>query len=429
MAKSGIQHADVGDDLSKAEWLSEESHALVHGNAFPDLPVECQLFYRDDEHKWYVYNGTAWTELTVIAHDSLTGVTADQHHPQAHTLASHSTKAHSELTGIGASDHHVKTGDNEVKGLVLVDTAVNRPAAAVAGRWFIASDTLAISYDTGTAWTTVGTLRGHDLEALSATWVTSGRFGLARMPDAASGFLEAAGAGADPLYNALVAGDIPNLDAAKTTTGRFGMPRMPDGTNAYVLTAKGAGLDPTYEAAAAGGVADFPKKLKPAVTRWAIPGWYCGGNVATTSLADTIFYIPIFVEETTTYIRIGCNVTTAAAGTADLRIFNWNDGVPGSLVLAAGTVDTGTTGAKQIVISQQLTRGYYFLAIRSTGAPAFRGPDLTSAISLPCAGMDNYLNPFPCYVVLYVTAAYADPAPAPTDFLSPAYAFVELREN
>lgn len=53
--------------------------------------------------------------------------------------------------------------DNMVKGLVLVDTAANRPAAGTSGRWFIASDTLAISYDNGSAWVTVGTLGGLDI--------------------------------------------------------------------------------------------------------------------------------------------------------------------------------------------------------------------------------------------------------------------------
>jgi len=33
---------------------------------------------------------------------------AAPHHPQAHTLASHTTKAHAELTGIGADDHHAR---------------------------------------------------------------------------------------------------------------------------------------------------------------------------------------------------------------------------------------------------------------------------------------------------------------------------------
>jgi hypothetical protein len=46
-----------------------------------------------------------------ISHDSIGGVSVDDHHPQAHTLASHSSKAHSELTGIGANDHHGQPSD------------------------------------------------------------------------------------------------------------------------------------------------------------------------------------------------------------------------------------------------------------------------------------------------------------------------------
>jgi hypothetical protein len=60
MANAGIRHIDVGDQLTKTEWLSEETHELVHGTSFPASPVERQLFYRDDEHKWYIYNGSAW---------------------------------------------------------------------------------------------------------------------------------------------------------------------------------------------------------------------------------------------------------------------------------------------------------------------------------------------------------------------------------
>jgi hypothetical protein len=45
---------------------------------------------------------------------------------------------------------------------------------------------------------------------------------------------------------ALVAADIPSLDASKITSGRFGMARMPDGTSGYFLKAAGAGSDPAY---------------------------------------------------------------------------------------------------------------------------------------------------------------------------------------
>jgi len=63
MAKSGLRHIDVGAELSKSEWESEESHEIVHGTSFPASPVERQLFYRDDLHAWYIYNGTDWVNL------------------------------------------------------------------------------------------------------------------------------------------------------------------------------------------------------------------------------------------------------------------------------------------------------------------------------------------------------------------------------
>lgn len=45
-------------------------------------------------------------DALAILHSSTGGRTANDHHPQSHTLASHSTKAHGELTGIGADQHH-----------------------------------------------------------------------------------------------------------------------------------------------------------------------------------------------------------------------------------------------------------------------------------------------------------------------------------
>lgn len=63
MAKSGLKHIDVGAELTKTEWESEDSHELLHGNSFPGTPVERQLFYRDDEHKWYIYNASSWVWL------------------------------------------------------------------------------------------------------------------------------------------------------------------------------------------------------------------------------------------------------------------------------------------------------------------------------------------------------------------------------
>jgi hypothetical protein len=63
LAKSGLKHIDVGSELTKTEWESEDSHEVVHGISFPSSPIERQLFYRDDEHKWYIYDGSQWVWL------------------------------------------------------------------------------------------------------------------------------------------------------------------------------------------------------------------------------------------------------------------------------------------------------------------------------------------------------------------------------
>jgi hypothetical protein len=77
--------------------------------------------------------------------------------------------------------------------------------------------------------------------------ITSGRFPLARLPDGISAyFLKAQGAGFDPVYALLSAGDIPSLDASKITSGRFPLARLLDGIAGYVLEAEGAGYDPMY---------------------------------------------------------------------------------------------------------------------------------------------------------------------------------------
>ena len=60
MAK-GIKHASVGTILSQAEWEADASHALDSGTGFPGSPTEGDLFYRTDEHLWYIYDGSAWT--------------------------------------------------------------------------------------------------------------------------------------------------------------------------------------------------------------------------------------------------------------------------------------------------------------------------------------------------------------------------------
>ena len=74
--------------------------------------------------------------------------------------------------------------------------------------------------------------------------------------------------------------------------------------------------------------------------------------------------LPLFILETITIDRIGAECFTAvASSTFRLGIYNSDsNGVPSSLLLDAGTIDTSTTGAKSITISQILNPGLYYLA-------------------------------------------------------------------
>ncbi|GAJ18966.1 unnamed protein product, partial [marine sediment metagenome] len=74
------------------------------------------------------------------------------------------------------------------------------------------------------------------LHNIHADWVVSGQLPLSRMPRAASGlFLEGNGIAADPIYNALVAANIPNLDAAKIVSGVFPVARGGTGLSTIAL--------------------------------------------------------------------------------------------------------------------------------------------------------------------------------------------------
>jgi hypothetical protein len=113
MAKSGLKHIDVGAELTKTEWESEETHELLHGNSFPSSPVERQLFYRDDEHKWYIYDGSAWVWLGGGGGGGGMQVHGNEYHDpdfaSEAALSSHAAAA-TGVHGVGA-DTIAKVGD------------------------------------------------------------------------------------------------------------------------------------------------------------------------------------------------------------------------------------------------------------------------------------------------------------------------------
>ena len=187
--------------------------------------------------------------------------------------------------------------------------------------------------------------------------------------------------------------------------------------------------DPSY---------DYTAKIKPATVRWVMPGWSYRSAASVVLASGYVHYIPIFVSEPTTYIRIGIDVSAAGAGgtLARLGIYAWNNGVPGALILDAGTVAIDAIAQVEIVISQLLQRGYYFLAIVCNDAnAACNGPNDSSMVTCPVSGV-NGANTYLFGVVLSISGQVAqvagglsNPAVAPNALQVANYAVVKLREN
>jgi len=145
--------------------------------------------------------------------------------------------------------------------------------------------------------------------------------------------------------------------------------------------------------------------------------------------AGVIYYTPIFVTEDTNYDRVGVEVTIGAAGSAEIWLYEWDDGLPGDKIADLGDVaDTTNVVLNQVVINLNLVGGtYYFLAIRCTGTPTLNGVDDRSCSLIPVPSVSaGFRTPG---TIMTVTAALADPAPAPTGITSIGYATLGLRES
>lgn len=92
--------------------VTEDNVSITKHGFVPKAPNDVTKFL-SGLGTWVVNVVSNLNQIATRNHSDLQNVTADQHHAQSHTLASHSTKAHSELTGIGSSDHHVRYADSE----------------------------------------------------------------------------------------------------------------------------------------------------------------------------------------------------------------------------------------------------------------------------------------------------------------------------
>jgi hypothetical protein len=110
------------------------------------------------------------------------------------------------------------------------------------------------------------------------------------------------------------------------------------------------------------------KYATPWQTKYRSTYWYESKVIATitssTYSQNRVYCYPLFVQESITIDRLGVECTVLSASTTwRIGLYNSDsNGLPTTVLLDAGTVDTSTTGAKTITVSQTLTAGLYFIA-------------------------------------------------------------------
>jgi hypothetical protein len=157
----------------------------------PDIYLSPSIRVRDKgDGTWVVdWNNAAsgaWEEKFLIDHDTgellrALGITGDP--PKIRLKDTGASGAERRIASDGGSvkvlddadvevmdieshqARHAQDGDDPLVGILLQDTAVNRPAAGTANRFFLATDTMELSRDNGTAWESIGVLGGLDLTA------------------------------------------------------------------------------------------------------------------------------------------------------------------------------------------------------------------------------------------------------------------------
>jgi hypothetical protein len=115
---------------------------------------------------------------------------------------------------------------------------------------------------------------------------------------------------------------------------------------------------------------------RPRVGRYFRP---IGGAGNVSQIQDRVMYTPFEIGSAVPIDRIGARVATVGAGSVGrLGIYTaTSDGVPGALLIDAGTIDTaGSTGYKEIAVAVTIPAGRNFTAFvpqLSATVPAMTG--------------------------------------------------------
>lgn len=101
-------------------------------------------------------------------------------------------------------------------------------------------------------------------------------------------------------------------------------------------------------------------------------------SATSAMVADRLHYQPIVLPGAVT--RIGIEVTTGAAGTCRLGIYSNVNGLPGSLIVDAGDVDTTNIALVEATIAVTLGTEWVWLAANFSSTPTVRVGALNNGV-------------------------------------------------
>jgi hypothetical protein len=173
-------------------------------------------------------------------------------------------------------------------------------------------------------------------------------------------------------------------------------------------------------------------------TRWVLPGWrHIAFSGSSASSANRLYFTPIFVGEDLSVIRLGLEVGTAVSSSlARLGLYEWDlsDDRPGALVVDGGTVDTSSTGDKEVTVAVTLTggRGYFIAMVcdaavtfKKTGSPIMFG---VQPVSTSNGGSDRDVIGYVNSQGAQVSGGLADPGTNPASIIHTDNMWVMLRD-